>query len=657
MESQIRAAAPPSELTLNDLFVPERHAELKVWQQTLLQFGEFVWSWELFSDRVEFGDGWLEDMGHRAQDYATGEQWFTLVHPDDVAGFGKAIGDCVTGETPAFDYHCRIRRADGSYRWVRSRAIAAARDERGQAIRLLGINSDAHEERSAQEALAAAEHRWKFALEGSGSGVWDWNLVTNEVFFSRRWKEMLGFGPDDLDPTIETWRELALPEDLAASDAAIAAYVAGETDEYRCECRVRTRDGSLKWILDRGAIVERRPDGTPLRMIGTHDDITHAKRREDELRESRQRLERIAALIPGMVYQYRLQPDGLISMPFTSEGIRRIYDVAPEHVRDDATPVFRRVHPDDKARVVASIESSAANMTQWDEQYRVVVGGETRWVHGIANPMADPQVAGAVLWHGYISDITERKHDALELARRARALELANEDLEQFNYVASHDLKEPLRGIRHLSEWIAEDLGDDIPAPVRNNLERMTTRVERLRRLVDDLAAYSRAGRGDAELTPVAPAELVEEICTEVDLRGCRVDNELADLPPFVTARIALKTVLRNLVVNAAVHHDRPQTGSVRVSAERAAGAVHFLVEDDGPGIAPEHHDRVFRMSQRLDPEHYAEGSGSGLAIVRRILTQIDSRIELESPLNGRGSRFRFAWPLAWPCANGTEPS
>lgn len=132
--------------------------------------------------------------------------------------------------------------------------------------------------------LLESEERWKFALEGAGDGVWDWNIPQDTVVFSARYKEMAGYTDEDIAANEAAWRNRIHPEDRTQVDAEIHAYLDGITPAYYNEHRVLCRDGSIKWVLARGMIVSRMPDGTPMRMIGTHADITERKNMEERMR-------------------------------------------------------------------------------------------------------------------------------------------------------------------------------------------------------------------------------------------------------------------------------------------------------------------------------------------------------------------------------------
>ena len=178
--------------------------------------------------------------------------------------------------------------ADGSERFI-SISGDPVFDAAGTFTGYRGVGTDITARRRIGEELHASEERWKFALEGAGDGVWDRNLQTGEVHFSRRWKEMLGYADEEISPRQEEWLSRIHPEDLPRVMADVKACTEGSRVTYANERRMRCKDGSWKWILARGSVVSQSPDGRPLRMIGTHTDITERKRAEEALRASEDR--------------------------------------------------------------------------------------------------------------------------------------------------------------------------------------------------------------------------------------------------------------------------------------------------------------------------------------------------------------------------------
>lgn len=239
---------------------------------------------------------------------------------------------------------------------------------------------------------------------------------------------------------------------------------------------------------------------------------------------------------------------------------------------------------------------------------------------------------------------------AEELTLLTSALERSNRDLDQFAYVASHDLKAPLRGLASLSQWVEEDLGALVPDTTRAHLDLMRGRVHRMEALIDGILKYSRAGRVTAEPEIVDTAGLARE-CIELLAVPAEVRVEVApDLPTLVTERVLLQQVLLNLIGNAVKHSLRKES-VIRVHGAPAInelmgkddGRYEFRVTDGGRGIAPAYHERIWGVFQTLEARDKVEGTGIGLALVKKIVEGRGGRVWVDSA-EGRGATFGFTW-------------
>lgn len=255
------------------------------------------------------------------------------------------------------------------------------------------------------------------------------------------------------------------------------------------------------------------------------------------------------------------------------------------------------------------------------------------------------EISGAVV---VFRDITERKEAEANLRMREdererliEKLEVMNKDLDHFAYVASHDLRAPLRGMDNLIQWVREDLPDDIDIEVSNKLKLLSGRVERMEKLLGDILAYSRAGKRESAPERVDCGSLLKEVTEWVSApTGFDIQIE-TPLPTFTTSKTLLEQVFLNLISNAVKHHDRTD-GKIIIRHREHDWHHEFVIEDDGPGISAKYHDRIFTMFQTLKPRDEVEGSGIGLAIVKRMVEAGNGRVWIRSPLGERGTAFHF---------------
>jgi PAS domain S-box-containing protein len=326
-------------------------------------------------------------------------------------------------------------------------------------------------------------------------------------------------------------------------------------------------------------------------------------------------------------------------------------------------------HPDDleldmeqRARLVAGDVSSIRL-----EKRLLRADGSPVWVQATGSLAYDLDTRQPQYFISVIEDISERKTLALDnerlyyaaraaertlrhlnetleerVSERTAELERSNRELDRFAYVASHDLKAPLRAIDNLSKWIEADVLDLLPPASQTHLVKLRGRVLRMERLLDDLLTFSRAGRIQHTRELVDAEQLVRGA---FELLSPPPDFVLLteNLPLLETQRVPLETVLRNLLGNAIKHHNRTD-GVIQVSAVEQGAWVEFRVADDGSGIAANFHERIFELFQTLQPRDRVEGSGMGLAIVKKTVENMGGAIHIESA-PGAGSIFRFTWP------------
>ena len=251
--------------------------------------------------------------------------------------------------------------------------------------------------------------------------------------------------------------------------------------------------------------------------------------------------------------------------------------------------------------------------------------------------------AGSPSFTGVLRDITDRKRSEAEREQLIKALARSNQELDQFAYVASHDLKAPLRGIANLSQWIEEDLGEKLGGENKSQMELLRGRVHRMEALIDGILQYSRAGRVKAKPEEIDTRVLVAEVIELIAPPSSLKIDVAPDLPTVRSEKVPFQQVFMNLLGNA-IKHAPGSNPRVEVTWADAGPFVEFTVGDNGPGIAPQYHERIFGIFQTLEARDKVEGTGIGLSVVQKIVEAKGGRVWVESEV-GKGARFKFLWP------------
>ncbi len=489
---------------------------------------------------------------------------------------------------------------------------------------------------AAQRALQESEERYRSLIEASSAIVWrtpasgefggpqpGWSAFTGqgpEAYGGMGWMGCVH--PDDRAHTAEAWRRALETRGL-----------------YETEHRLRRADGEYRdmWVR---AVPVLHADGSLREWVGVHTDVTDEKRVEAALRRSEESYRFLADTIPQLVWT--TLADG-----YHEYYNRRWYEYTGLSYEETRGSGWNDVlHPDDKDRAWERWAHSLQTGDPYSIEYRFKRhDGEFRWFLGQALPFRDGD--GQILrWFGTCTDIHDQKRAGEERERLIRDLETSNRELDQFAYVASHDLKAPLRGIANLSEWMEEDLGTRLNGEARKHMDLLRGRVHRMEGLIDGILQYSRAGRvRDAAETVDTGALLAEVVDLLAPPAGVEI-RVMEGMPVVLAERLPLQQVFMNLVGNA-VKYGAAEHPRITVSAEADAldGWV-FAVSDNGPGIAPAYHERIFGIFQTLQPRDAVEGTGIGLSLVRKIVESRGGRVWVESA-EGAGATFRFHWPRA----------
>ena len=369
----------------------------------------------------------------------------------------------------------------------------------------------------------------------------------------------------------------------------------------------------------------------------------------DALQEREQRLSKIASQIPGMVYQFKLFPDGRSCFPYASEGIRWIFRLEPEAVQDDARMSFAVLHPDDRERVKASTAESARALQQWKCEFRVVFAdGTVEWRYGNAIPQREPD--GGVLWHGFITDLTEQKQIEVALNQAKEEAEAANRAKSEFLANMSHEIRTPMNGVIGMTDLL---LDSPLNSEQRQHAQIVRSSAEALLAIINEILDFSKieAGKLELEMLDFDPRLTVEDTAEMLAVKAqekgleltCMIDPEVPALLRGDPGR--LRQILVNLVGNAVKFTHQGEV-AVRVNlaaADDNRATLAFRVTDTGVGIPRSRLSALFASFVQADGSTTRKygGTGLGLAIAKRLAELMGGQIGVES-VEGRGSTFWF---------------
>lgn len=281
---------------------------------------------------------------------------------------------------------------------------AAALNRRSSRLRARLDNELKERNRIAAE-YRESEERWNFALEGSGDGVWDWNAETGEVYFSRQWKTMLGFEEHEIGNTLDEWDRRVHPDDRDYVYREINRHFSGETPIYTSEHRILCKDGSYKWILDRGKVVSWTKEGKPLRVVGTHTDLTERRTAEDALKASKRKLD--LALASARMGTWVL--DLASGMRHFDDQVCRLLGINPDTFRGTAEEFFSVIHPEDRGKVKEALFVTINQGSPYEPEYRVILPDGTIRFIAARGMMTRDETGKPARMDGVGWDITERR--------------------------------------------------------------------------------------------------------------------------------------------------------------------------------------------------------------------------------------------------------
>ncbi|HKK66190.1 MAG TPA: PAS domain S-box protein, partial [Clostridia bacterium] len=588
--------------------------------------------------------------------YTAGElenrRFLDFVHPEDIEATLEALST-LSEQREVLNFTNRYKCKDGTYRHIEWRSQPA-----GNLI--YAAARDITDRIETERALKVNEERLSLAMQGTGAGLWDWDMQRGAVYFSPLWKQMLGYGEDEIENTFEGWKKLWHPEDTPKIEQAIEDYLQGRRKYYQVEHRLRHKNGEWRWILTRGTIAKDE-QGEPVRWIGTNIDITATKQLQEDFRKTSDFLDTVLESIRDGISV--LEPD--MTIRHVNRRMEEWYGPADTLIGKKCYQVFQnRARMCKDCPVARAMESKqpASSIVHWGPAQGI------EWVEAYGYPMFDKESGEVTGVIEVIRDITEQKQAAEALSEAnwhleeqtviaremAAQAEMASQAKSDFLANMSHEIRTPMNAVVGFTDLL---LTSNLTPIQRQYLENVHSSADSLLVLINDILDFSKieAGRLELELTTLNLHDHLEKAMDIVTFIAHEKGLELIldldpELPHLVSAdSVRLNQILTNLLTNAVKFTEQ---GEVELRARRVSAdnpnTVEFTVRDTGIGMSEEQREKIFDSFTQADHSTTRKygGTGLGLSISKSLVEQMGGHLNVESTPN-EGSSFFFSLTFA----------
>ena len=614
--------------------------------------GVGIWDWNLQTQEMIWDDSMFALYHIRREDFSgTEEAWRASLHPDDLTRGDQEVADAISGRKP-FETEFRVVWPNGEIHYIK--AVAKVfRDDQGVPSRMLGINMDVTDRKKAEEALYEAQQMFRSLVENSPDIIARYDRDFRRTYVNPTYLKEAQISQEELIGAAPMQRS---PLPAASADVlqnllrkVLDSGVVGAVDV------VWPREDGINHWYNINAFPEFDREGRVVSVMAVSRDITERKKTEIELRELNNDFVTLLENTGDFIYfkdhdsRIRFCSQALASItghPSWREMIgKHDLEVFPEDTariyHEEELPIFREGKP-----LLNKIDP------YYDEQ------GRPRWVNTNKWPVFGDDGKTVVGIFGISRDITELKQaeDKInELNRnlerrvveRTAQLEAANKELEAFSYSVSHDLRTPLRAIDGFSHILLDNYTDKLDEEGRRLLNVVRDNTSRMGQLIDDILKFSRTSRLEMSFSEIDMEGMARSVVEELQpivAAGRKLQVEIEPIPPVTGDRAMMHQVFVNLLSNAIKFSRSQETATIKVGGGIDGNEAVYYVKDNGAGFDMQYAGKLFGVFQRLHGINEFEGTGIGLAIVKRIITRHGGRVWAESKVN-EGATIYFAIP------------
>ncbi|MBE7638903.1 PAS domain-containing protein [Salegentibacter sp. BLCTC] len=495
-------------------------------------------------------------------------------------------------------------------------------------------------------ALKRSNQLYEFVNKATEDAMYDWDIPTDDIQWGDGFYKMFKFQKQEEKFPFSKWLSSIHPEDVDEITRGLEITLKNKnTNKWYAEYRFQTSAGNFLDIIENGYII-RDESGEAKRMIGVLRDLTKLRVYEKELEAANERYHYVTRATSDAIWDYNLIDESVI----WGAGFEKLFGHSLKKLPPNLSVWYENIHPDDRDRVDISLKNAINDDSElWEEEYRYKnISGQ--YLDVFDRGFVVRNNGKAIRMVGAMQDITRKKQYEIsleklnsDLKKRAKELAVSNAELEQFAYVASHDLQEPLRMITGFLTQLEKKYAEVLDQKGLLYIDFAVDGAKRMRQIILDLLEFSRVGRTEDKLEVIDINEIIDDVkhLYRKKILDKKVKIINANLPLIKAPKSPVRQVFQNLIGNAIKYSKEGIAAEVSIKFKETKDYWEFSIKDNGIGIDAAYFERIFVIFQRLHHREEYSGTGMGLAVTKKIIENLGGKIWLESE-EGTGSVFYF---------------
>jgi len=595
-----------------------------------------------------------------------------ITYPDDLEISKNFIDRIIKNKINSFQLEKRYLHKNGHIIYC-LKTITVLRKKSGLPTELIIELVDITSHKINEKELSKTYDNLNLATESADIGLWDWNLKSGKVFYSNRWCSMLGYKPHEIKPHFSSWEKILHPDDKPIIMKKLQDYFDNKISKYEAQIRLKNKSGNWSYIVTTGKITKKDANNKPIRMIGTHIDISTQLQNSNILHD-------IFNISSSKNLSSKNKISHIIEKTCNYLNMGNAYIINMQNQK----PKLIHKHKDNK--IIFNLNKNKEFLDFcYKKNEMITINNSNKFSINSKNLYQESKLTSLIIIPIYVNNknyglilfggenIKEKynkneqtiiklislwvsiqiKHEIQieKLKKSEKKLEISvnkltesNVELDRFAYMASHDLQEPLRRILSLTEIISNRYKINFDQKLTQYFEFIYKSAHDMRRLIRDLLEYSRVEENNKySYENINPQEIINDIISIH--KSEELNIKINNLPKIIyTNPLLFQLLIQNLLSNAIKYKNPKKDISIEISAINNKTNIEFIIKDNGIGIEKKHHNLIFEPFKRLNVKKESEGSGIGLAICKKIIKKFNGDIWIISKVNS-GSEFHFTIP------------